>query len=458
MRIFRVYIPGRIVLLVLSEALLVFACFPLAGLILGYDLWLYMELERGYEQFSTATASLLVGFYFRNLYSRVTVRRTVALIQDVLQTAGVALIFQALLTYVYPSIAVPQRTMVISTALVCVVVPLWRTLYGDLVFRAVRSERLLFLGTSETSLAVANRLAERPEFGIVCGFVDDPLEGQEPRVEVIGTIAQLREVIRNVRPDRVVVGMRERRSKLPVNDLLHLRFSGLPIEEAAMAYERVMGRVAIRELNPSHLIYSTELGPNPRVLALQMCYSILLAVIGLVLALPIMIGVALLVKATSRGPVLFRQERVGLYGRTFTLYKFRSMVVDAEARTGAVWAKKNDSRVTPVGRWLRKLRLDELPQLWNVLCGHMALVGPRPERPEFVRTLSEQIPFYPQRHYVRPGVTGWAQINYKYGDTIEDTFVKLEYDLYYLKNVSPALDFFCMLHTVRVMLLAEAGQ
>jgi lipopolysaccharide/colanic/teichoic acid biosynthesis glycosyltransferase len=156
--------------------------------------------------------------------------------------------------------------------------------------------------------------------------------------------------------------------------------------------------------------------------------------------------------------VLFRQERVGLYGKPFTLYKFRSMVVDAEARTGAVWATKNDSRVTPIGRWLRKLRLDELPQLFNVLRGEMALVGPRPERPEFVRTLKEHIPFYPQRHYVRPGITGWAQINYKYGETMADTIIKLEYDLYYVKNLSPTLDLYCMFHTVKVMLLAEAGQ
>ena len=171
-----------------------------------------------------------------------------------------------------------------------------------------------------------------------------------------------------------------------------------------------------------------------------------------------MILVALAVRLTSRGPVLFRQKRVGLNGKNFEVYKFRSMVVDAEARTGAVWATKNDPRVTVIGGLLRRTRLDELPQLFNVIRGEMVLVGPRPERPEFVSVLTEQIPFYRQRHCVKPGVTGWAQINYKYGETLEDTIVKLEYDLYYIKNVSFTLDVFVVLHTLKVMLASDHGQ
>jgi lipopolysaccharide/colanic/teichoic acid biosynthesis glycosyltransferase len=168
--------------------------------------------------------------------------------------------------------------------------------------------------------------------------------------------------------------------------------------------------------------------------------------------------VALIVKFTSTGPILHRQRRVGLHDHEFTIYKFRSMYADAEARTGAVWASKNDPRITPVGRWLRLLRIDELPQLFNVLKGEMSIVGPRPERPEFVKTLSEQIPYYRQRHCVRPGITGWAQINHKYGDTIEDTITKLEYDLYYIKNLSPSLDLYIIFHTAKTMLLLRGSQ
>jgi lipopolysaccharide/colanic/teichoic acid biosynthesis glycosyltransferase len=171
-----------------------------------------------------------------------------------------------------------------------------------------------------------------------------------------------------------------------------------------------------------------------------------------------MIIVAVLVKLTSKGPVFHRQKRVGLNDCTFTVYKFRSMYADAEARTGPVWATKGDPRITPVGRWLRRLRLDELPQLLNVLKGEMSLEGPRPERPEFVTSLSEKIPFYSYRHCVKPGITGWAQINYKYGDTLEDTIIKLEYDLYYIKNLALSLDTFIIFHTMKVMLFSETAQ
>jgi exopolysaccharide biosynthesis polyprenyl glycosylphosphotransferase len=191
---------------------------------------------------------------------------------------------------------------------------------------------------------------------------------------------------------------------------------------------------------------------------LQSMYSVVLGVIGMLITLPVMAIVMLLVKFSSPGPILFRQTRVGLHGKHFVLYKFRSMYADAEARTGAVWAIKNDPRITPVGRWLRRLRLDELPQFFNVIRGHMSIVGPRPERPEFSSMLEEKIPFYRQRQWVKPGITGWAQINHKYGDTVEDSLIKLEYDLYYIKNLAPALDAYIIFHTLKVMLMSRGAQ
>jgi exopolysaccharide biosynthesis polyprenyl glycosylphosphotransferase len=233
---------------------------------------------------------------------------------------------------------------------------------------------------------------------------------------------------------------------------------GARIQEVGTLYELVAGRVSLRTLRPSMLVFSDEIGPEPFNVALQRVYSLLVALVGIVLTGPIMLLVAVLVRLTSPGSVLYRQNRVGFHGRVFQVLKFRSMYIDAEARTGAVWAQKDDPRITPVGRWLRQLRLDELPQLLNVLRGEMAIVGPRPERPEFVKTLTEQIPFYGQRHFVKPGITGWAQINHKYGDTIEDTVTKLEYDLYYLKNLNLSLDLYIMFHTAKVMLLSRGSQ
>ncbi len=205
-------------------------------------------------------------------------------------------------------------------------------------------------------------------------------------------------------------------------------------------------------------MFSRELGPSANTLKLQTVYSGLIAAAGLLVLSPAMVLLAIAVRLTSEGPALYRQRRMGLNGKVFTLYKFRSMRVDAEQVSGAVWASKEDPRTTPVGRFLRRSRLDELPQLINVLRGEMSLVGPRPERPEFINTLSERIPFYRQRLCVKPGITGWAQINHKYGDTLEDTVSKIEYDLYYIKHLSPALDFFIMFHTIKVMLLNRGGQ
>jgi lipopolysaccharide/colanic/teichoic acid biosynthesis glycosyltransferase len=191
---------------------------------------------------------------------------------------------------------------------------------------------------------------------------------------------------------------------------------------------------------------------------LQSIYSMGIAIIGSILLSPVMMLVFLLVRLSSRGPALYRQTRVGKNDVLFTLYKFRSMSADAEAASGAVWAKKDDPRVTPLGKWLRRLRLDELPQLFNVLKGEMAIVGPRPERPEFVKELEKKIPYYRQRHCIKPGITGWAQVNHKYGDTLEDTIIKLEYDLYYIKNLAPALDAYIIFHTLKVMLLSRGSQ
>jgi exopolysaccharide biosynthesis polyprenyl glycosylphosphotransferase len=252
--------------------------------------------------------------------------------------------------------------------------------------------------------------------------------------------------------------MEERRGRLPVQDLLEIRFSGTMIEDAADMYEAATRRVCTGKVQPSQLIFTSELGPRRSALAFHDLYSFVLGLVGLVVTLPLMLLVAIAVRLTSPGPAIYRQRRVGLNGHLFNLYKFRSMYVDAEARTGAVWAQKDDPRITPLGKWLRRLRLDELPQFWNVVARDMAIVGPRPERPEFVERLAMQIPYYRQRLAVKPGITGWAQINHKYGDSDQDAIMKLEYDLYYIKHVSFALDAYIIFHTIKVMLLSRGAQ
>jgi exopolysaccharide biosynthesis polyprenyl glycosylphosphotransferase len=310
------------------------------------------------------------------------------------------------------------------------------------------------------SLMTAQAMIRRREFGFdSAGYLAPaPLEGHPELGEWMGRPSEVKAVWEKLKPEILAVGMEERRGQLPVGQLLDLRLSSARIEDVSIVFETLTGRVPLRSLKPSALIFTSDLGPHPGQIRRQVLYSQVIAIAGIALTLPVMILAWLAVRLTSRGPAVYSQVRTGLGGRPFKVLKFRSMYVDAESRTGAVWATRDDPRITPVGRWLRKLRIDELPQFFNVLKGEMAIVGPRPERPEFVAALSEKIPFYGRRHAVMPGITGWAQINYRYSESFEDTATKLEYDLYYIKHMSMSLDFYIMMQTAKVMLLSRGAQ
>lgn len=459
-RLFRVFVPASVVALLFTEIVLIYSSYILPILYLtDDDLEVFLLYEAGFARVSLVVLSVLFGLYFLDLYTNLRVTSNILLVQQLCLVVGVVFLGQALVNYVDPTLSLPQTVVIAGSALVLTVLPLWRILYSSVVLRGVGAQRILFAGNSPVVSEIANRLVERPELGFAAiGYLADQENSVVPPVPRLGAMQDLREVVEQTKPDRIVVGLSERRRRLPVYDLLDLRLSGIAIEEVASTYEMAFGRVCTSELRPSQLIFSAELGPRRHSVRLQRLYSFLVALIGVVVTAPLMIGVAILVKLTSPGPILYRQTRVGHRDVLFTVYKFRSMRADAEAKTGAVWAKTDDPRITTFGKWMRKLRLDELPQFFNVLRGDMSIVGPRPERPEFVKTLNEQIPFYRQRHCVKPGITGWAQINHKYGDTLEDTIVKLEYDLYYIKNLAPSLDAYIIFHTLKVMLLSRGAQ
>ena len=257
---------------------------------------------------------------------------------------------------------------------------------------------------------------------------------------------------------RVIVAMSDRRGTLPVMEMLQLRLSGIKIEEATSWLEKISGRIELDNLYPSWLIFAEGFRFSAGFLLLRRILAVIAAGVLLLIVLPILPFVILAIKLDSRGPVLYRQKRVGLAGKVFHCYKFRTMRQDAEADTGATWALDDDPRITKVGKFLRTTRLDELPQLWCVLKGDMSFVGPRPERPEFVEMLAKEIPFYTVRNAVRPGITGWAQVRYKYGNTIADAKEKLQYDLYYIKNMSPGLDMMIMFQTIKIVLIGRGAQ
>ena len=461
-RFFRVFVPAGALALFSSEILLILSSYILATYVfLTVDPTVFLLYDRGLMRILLVLASILVGMHFHDLYSNIYVRSRRVLIQQLCLVIGAAFLVQALIGYLDATLRIPIRVMVLGSFLAIVSIFAWRVFFSAHVLRVVARDRLLLVGASPVLEDIGKHIEEHPETGLqVVGYVRDREEAGTAMAggKVLGPMASLREIVQATNPDRIVVGMTERRARMPVSELLELRFAGHIIEEAASTYEKVCGRMCLKELRPSQLIYTGELGPRRASLFYQTASNLILAAMGVVVATPIMLLTALAVRLTSAGPVLYRQVRVGLAGRPFTLYKFRSMRADAEAETGAVWASKDDPRVTPLGRTLRKLRIDEIPQLFNVLKTEMSIVGPRPERPEMVQSLAQQIPYYRHRHCVRPGITGWAQVNYKYGDTLDDVIRKLEYDLYYIKNMSPSLDAYIIFLTIKATLLSRGSQ
>jgi exopolysaccharide biosynthesis polyprenyl glycosylphosphotransferase len=462
-RLFKVFVPTSIVGILLSEIVLAFFCYVGASvLVMESDPVIEFFYEAGTWRLGFVVATIILGLYLNDLYDNLRVSSRLRLFQQFCLVVGLAFLAQALLGYVNRFWVVSRWVMLYGSGAALVLMPAWRILYSEVVLEAIGQQRALFLGDSALVRLIAGRMTENTQYGWrSIGYLSDNQSTEPHPAELgarLGGVNEVSVVARREKPDLLVAGLPERRGRLPVLDLLDLRLAGYRIEEDASVYEFLFGRVSVETMRPSQLVFSSNLGPNPYFVTLQNLYSWLIAVLGLTITAPILLVVALLVKLTSKGPIIYRQRRVGLNNAEFEVYKFRSMYQDAEVHTGPVWAAKNDPRITPIGRILRLLRLDEMPQLLNVLRGEMSIVGPRPERPEFVKMLSERIPFYRQRHCVKPGVTGWAQINYKYGETIEDTIAKLEYDLYYIKNLSPSLDLYILFHTAKVMLLSRGSQ
>jgi sugar transferase (PEP-CTERM system associated) len=328
-------------------------------------------------------------------------------------------------------------------------------------FLGICPERILIVGTGEAASQACRWIAQHSTGDyVVVGFADEDSSrignvvamGVRVSTDFAGLITFCRR-----RVDRILVALDEKRGRLPIQPLMQLRLSGMEIEEATSFFEHASGRIAVESMLPSWLIFSEGFKSSPVRAVAKRATDVVASLLLLVVACPVMLLVAAAVKLTSRGPALYRQERLGRNGKPFELLKFRSMVEDAEKKTGPMWAARRDPRVTPVGRVLRTLRLDELPQLFNVLKGEMSFVGPRPERAHFVGQLEDVIPYYTLRLTVRPGITGWAQVCYRYGATVEDALEKLKYDLYYIKNYNVLFDVWIILKTIRVVLLGSGA-
>ncbi len=402
------------------------------------------------------TALCELSFYYNDLYDLTIVHSTIELAVRILQGAGAVAVVLAILSLLAPGVLIGSGTFLTALGLMLIAVPAWRLAFDGVTRDSRLEERVLILGTGPAARSVAELITAQHDYTYrVVGFVDDaPVSDAPP---VVGTTSELTDLIRRQHVDRVVVSMSDRRGRMPIRELLQAKMSGVRVEDAATMYERLTGKILIDEIKPSWLIFSDGFRASRATRSAKRVVDLLLAAVGLLLASPLILLTALAVRLESAGGVLYRQERVGENGRVFTLCKFRSMRTDAESGT-PVWATDRDERVTRIGRFIRLTRLDELPQLWNVLRGDMSFVGPRPERPFFVEQLAAVIPFYMERHAVKPGVTGWAQVKYRYGSSVDDAMEKLRYDLYYIKHLSIVFDLTIVVDTVKVIISAKGAK
>jgi len=453
LRVFRHYIPHLPLILFFGDLIVLVAAFHVPMLT---GTW----IAEGALIPKLLLVVLLVSFTL-NLGGLYDVRLATGrreLLARMLTCQTVAGLLVAAVAFALPSLRLGRAAFLQIGAAATLGLIAWRGAWiGPFTDRRIRI-RVLVLGTGAIGKVIAGLVetGARP-FSIV-GFLDDNPNAPETVPEpyaLLGKIQDLPALVEETRPDLIVVAQMNRRGNFPAKALIDCRMRGIQVEDWPTFYEKETGKILVTDLRPSWLIFSDGFVKTPRTEIVKRLVDVALSLVGLMLALPVMAVVAAAIKMESRGPALFRQPRLGQNGRVFILNKFRSMREDAEKETGPVWAQQQDPRVTRVGAFLRKTRLDELPQLFNVLVGDMSFIGPRPERPEFVYELQKQIPFYMERLSVKPGITGWAQVRYRYGASVEDALEKLQYDLYYIKNLSLFLDLLILINTIQVVLFAR---
>jgi sugar transferase (PEP-CTERM system associated) len=393
--------------------------------------------------------------YYNDLYDLSVIRPRGEQFLCLAQALGAGCLLLGLLYYLVPGLLVGRGVLFIALALTTTAFSAMRVGLDWLWQLTSREKRVLILGDGEIAVTAARELERRVDLNFrIAGFVtsERTCRTELLRHPVFGDQGDLRAIARDQGISKIIVALEDLRGALPTRDLVRLKVQGIEIEDAHSALAALTGRVWLRTVRPSWFVFATGFQRSKTTLLLKRVIDLAFGLLGIVLLAPILALIAIVIRLDSKGPVLYRQSRVGLAGKVFSLIKFRSMQIDAESDAEARWAQEDDPRMTRVGRFLRRYRLDELPQFLNVIRGEMSFVGPRPERPVFVEQLREQITFYDERHSVRPGVTGWAQVEYKYGASVEDAFRKLEYDLFYLKNLSIVFDIAIVLRTVRVVL------
>lgn len=461
-----VYFPPRLLAMGLGEVLIIGGCFVLAAILrLGSAAPFVLRYQRGFLKLGLICVVFVFFLYLYDLYESRVFSSGREFVSRTWQALGSATIALGLIYYLYPPLAVGRGIFTLGITSLGFALVGYRSAFLWLSSTQTLRENTLILGDAPLARELAREIQNRSESGLRLvglvsenGWVPGASASQADEPQVVGTIQGLLTLATQQRIRRLIVAMQERRGKLPLNELLRLKAQGITIEDGIDAYESLTGKLAVAGLTPGWVAFADGFSISRLQQICIRLLSLMLALVGLALTAPLMLLLAILIKLDSPGPIFYRQERVGQHGRTFRIIKFRSMYQDCESNTGPVWAKKNDDRTTRVGKWLRRFYLDELPQFFNVLRGDMSLVGPRPERPHFVEQLGQKIPFYDYRHVVRPGATGWGQVNYGYAGSEMSHMERVQYDLFYCKNRSVGLDLLILFQTVKIMLLARGSR
>jgi sugar transferase (PEP-CTERM system associated) len=461
-RLFNVYYPTRVLLLLAGEAVLVCASFLTAAFIrFGKDSLLVLRYEGGYGQIALASGLCLICLYYFDLYDSMIISNPREVLVRLIQVFGVTCLIMAPISYFLPAARLEIGFFLLGIVLAGLTLAGWRKAFFYLNASPRLARRALILGTGPQVKSLSAEIGKRPEWGVrLVGYVGKPPDSPTalnglPR---LGDLDDLPRLVESEGIAQIIVAMGERRGRLPVDQLLRLKTRGVMVQDGSDVYESLTGKVLLDSLRLSWLLFSPGFPVSRHMLIYKRLTSILLSALGILITTPLMAVIAVLLRLDSKGPIIFRQKRVGQDGKLFDLYKFRSMYDSTDPVLQAAPAQENDDRFTRVGRWLRRTRLDELPQLYNILRGDMYFIGPRPFVPDQEEDLAAKIPFYRQRWAVKPGATGWAQINYGYCATLADNTEKLAYDLFYIRNMSFGLDLLIAFRTVKVLLLGRGSR
>jgi sugar transferase (PEP-CTERM system associated) len=451
LRIFRQYYPIRNVIFAVGEGFVIYAAVAIACWIkLGATIAVFDKMIVLKSLMITIVCQITL--YYNDLYDLTITSHYAELGIRLLQALGVASIFFGVTYYVFPQLMIGEGVFILIIFLLILLIVSWRLGYSFVLANGLFNQKIIILGSGQLAQAIKNDIREKRDSGYEIADIIE--ECQKLKCDY----SNLCETAESLQIQKIVVALEEKRGKLPVQELLACRMRGIEVLEGTSFYEMLMGKLYVKQLNPAWLIFSDGFRKSAALTAAKRIGDIIFSIVLLLVLSPVILITAISIKLDSRGPIIFSQERNGQNGKPFFIHKFRSMVVDAEKRSGPVWAADDDDRVTRVGRIIRKLRIDETPQLWNVLKGDMSFVGPRPEREFFIKQLKAEIPYYSERFTVKPGITGWAQVCYQYGASVDDAIEKLNYDLFYIKNLSFLFDMLIVFRTVKIVLFGKGAR